>query len=172
MTSSAFYPIGTPGTPWGPAEVAAWRTLQSRKRSHADEVLGRIDALRGRFEVAEYGRLDYAPEQYPLHVVKNRDWDEALHHARRYDRRGLTALFPEAEWTIEYVNYTNVLVFPAVWAIRKWRRLRPAATQARAEDRLPSPWLNRRLHRVFVKLGQTRFPWPFGVSLILVARKR
>ena len=100
------------------------------------------------------------------------DWDEALHHFRRYDRRGLKALFPEAEWTIEYVNYTNVLVFPAVWAIRKWRRLRPAATQARAEDRLPSPWLNRRLHRVFVKLGQTRFPWPFGVSLILVARKR
>ena len=78
MISSAFYPIGTPGTPWGAAEVAAWRARQTRKRSHADEVQGRIEALRARFDVVEYGRLDVAPEHYPLLAVKSRDWNAAL----------------------------------------------------------------------------------------------
>src|SRR3954469_23371771 len=41
------------------------------------------------------------------------DWDEALHHHRRYDRRQLEALFPSEGWEIIYVNYTNVVVYPA-----------------------------------------------------------
>src|SRR3546814_784894 len=47
--------IGTPGTPWGDAERALWRSRQSRRRSYADDVLGAIDGLRGRFDVVEYG---------------------------------------------------------------------------------------------------------------------
>ena len=34
--------IGTPGTPWGPAERLAWRASQSRQRSYTDEVVARI----------------------------------------------------------------------------------------------------------------------------------
>ncbi|HNC24976.1 MAG TPA: class I SAM-dependent methyltransferase, partial [Opitutaceae bacterium] len=52
------------------------------------------------------------------------DWDEALHHFRRYHRPQLRALFPPEGWEVVYVNYTNVLVYPAVWLVRKWRRLR------------------------------------------------
>lgn len=106
------------------------------------------------------------------------DWDEALHHFRRYDRRQLRALFPPAEWDIVHVNYTNVLAYPAVWLIRKWRRLRSSTatvrptTTSRAEDRLPPGWLNRLLRASFVTLGRMRLPFPFGVSLLLVARKR
>ena len=33
MTHPAFYPIGTPGQAWGPAEVAAWREQLVRQRS-------------------------------------------------------------------------------------------------------------------------------------------
>jgi len=104
------------------------------------------------------------------------DWDVALHHYRRYQRRQLTALFDPAAWEILYVNYTNVVVFPAVWLVRKTRVLlarlgaRPAA--ARTEDRLPPAWLNALLRRVFVGLAKTRLPFPFGVSLLLVARRR
>ncbi len=108
------------------------------------------------------------------------DWDVALHHFRRYDRAQLRALFPADAWELVYVNYTNVAVYPAVWLVRKWRAWRPVKTAVRAgggeaartEDKIPPRWLNGILRTVFVGLAQWRVPFPFGVSLILVARRR
>jgi len=103
------------------------------------------------------------------------DWDEALHHFRRYHRRQLIELFPSSEWKICHVNYTNVVAYPAVWLLRKLRRLRKASLgrpQVRSEDKIPPGLLNDALKQLFVSLGRTRVPFPFGVSLILVARKR
>ena len=39
MTSHAFYPIGTPGQPWGDVEKAEWRSRQTRQRSYEADVL-------------------------------------------------------------------------------------------------------------------------------------
>lgn len=101
------------------------------------------------------------------------DWDVVLHHFRRYHRRQLGLLFPSSEWEIVHLNYTNVVVYPAVWAVRTWRRWFPAREGAvRSEDREPSAWINRLLRRMFVATGCMRMPFPFGVSLILVARRR
>jgi SAM-dependent methyltransferase len=104
------------------------------------------------------------------------DWDVGLHHFRRYDRAQLRALFPNEGWEVVYVNYTNVVVYPAVWLVRKWRAWRPvkpgAGVEARTEDRIPPGWLNGILRSVFVGMAQWRVPFPFGVSLILVARRR
>jgi SAM-dependent methyltransferase len=104
------------------------------------------------------------------------DWDEALHHFRRYNRAQLRALFPDTQWEIVHVNYTNVVVYPAVWLVRKWRRLTRKKDVndggLRAEDRAPSAWLNAVLRRMFVRLGTSSVPFPFGVSLLLLARKR
>lgn len=104
------------------------------------------------------------------------DWDVSLHHYRRYRRAQLRALFPSDSWTVEYVNYTNVVVYPAVWAVRKWRGLRHKLgwknDGARTEDHLPPPWLNDTLREIFVGLARSRFPFPIGVSLILVAKKK
>ncbi len=104
------------------------------------------------------------------------DWDVALHHHRRYDRAQLAALFPPDEWEIVHVNYTNVIVFPAVWVIRKGRavlrRFAPDQSAARSEDRVPPQWLNSVLRSVFVGMARARVPFPFGVSLLLVARRR
>jgi ubiquinone/menaquinone biosynthesis C-methylase UbiE len=100
------------------------------------------------------------------------DWDVALHHYRRYDRRGLAALFPSENWEIIHINYTNVAVFPVVWLVRKWRQW-TGAKGGRAEDALPPRWLNRLLQFVFVRTGRvSAVPFPFGVSLLLVARKK
>lgn len=102
------------------------------------------------------------------------DWDVALHHFRRYERRQLCALFPEPDWKIVHVNYTNVVVYPMVWAIRQWRgwRNRPAvAPLSRSEDKIPPAWLNRALRTVFVGTALSRMRFPFGVSLMLVARR-
>ncbi len=98
------------------------------------------------------------------------DWDVSLHHYRRYSRPQLTALFPPGEWDLLHVNYTNVAVYPAVWAVRKWRRVFPART--RTEDREPPGWINAGLQRLFVGPAMWRLPLPIGVSLVLVARRR
>ncbi len=101
------------------------------------------------------------------------DWDVSLHHYRRYSRPQLRALFPSSEWDIVYANYTNVAVYPAVWLLRRWRRWFPAKQGAeRAEDRVPSAWLNRVLRWSFVAPSFWPMPFPFGVSLLLVARRR
>src|SRR5882724_9150432 len=94
------------------------------------------------------------------------DWDEALHHYRRYDRAQLQALFPAAEWEILHANYTNVVVYPAVWLVRKWRRLTArrgapsGAGPARSEDQLPPAWLNALLQGIFVRTARVRVPFP------------
>jgi hypothetical protein len=40
--SASFYPIGTPGTPWGEAERAAWKAQAKIQRFYQEEVLGKI----------------------------------------------------------------------------------------------------------------------------------
>lgn len=101
------------------------------------------------------------------------DWDVSLHHYRRYSRLQLRALFPPEQWEVLHVNYTNVAVYPAVWLVRRWRRLFPSpAGTVRTEDRLPSRWLNALLRELFVRPALWRVPFPFGVSLLLVARRR
>jgi Succinylglutamate desuccinylase / Aspartoacylase family len=72
------YPIGEPGLPWGEAEVAAWLSAQTVKRSYEADVLHAIDALRSRYEVLQYGRLDHHPGRYPLFALKSRDWRKTL----------------------------------------------------------------------------------------------
>jgi ubiquinone/menaquinone biosynthesis C-methylase UbiE len=103
------------------------------------------------------------------------DWDDALHHYRRYDRAQLRALFAEPDWEIVYLNYTNVLVFPIAWLVRKTRWLRARLgwrARGRSEDRVPPRWLNALLRGTFVRMARSRVPFPFGVSLVLVARRR
>jgi SAM-dependent methyltransferase len=107
------------------------------------------------------------------------DWDVALHHHRRYDRRQLTRLFATADWELVHVNYTNTAPYPLVWLVRKWRQAFPPKTRsgergdrARVEDRTPPAPVNSILRWLFVTMGKSRLPMPFGVSLILVARRR
>ena len=83
----AAYPIGTPGTAWGPVERSAWRAGTKVQRSYADEVVAKIDALRGDFDVEKYGELDYEVEgggaALPLFAVKTRGWDKAKPTVRK-----------------------------------------------------------------------------------------
>ncbi len=103
------------------------------------------------------------------------DWDVGLHHFRRYSRPGLRKLFEDAAtWEIVHVNYTNVAIFPLVWLARKGRLWRKSAGQEgrRTEDVVPPHWINSLLRSLFVGFGKLRIPFPFGVSLLLVARRR
>jgi hypothetical protein len=132
VTNQAPYPIGTPGLPWGKAEVATWLSRQSPKRSYQADVLRAIEALSSRFDVVQYGRLDYHPDKYPLFAIKSRGWRESLPLAlvtggvHGYETSGVHgALRFVDRHAAAYENRVNLLVAPCVspWAyemIHRW----------------------------------------------------
>lgn len=134
MNSPANYPIGTPGTAWGAAEVAEWRALQRRQRSYQDEVLSAIDALRSRFDLLQYGHLDHDPARYPLYAIKSRDWREELPivlvtgGVHGYETSGVHgALRFLDRHAQDYAGRVNLIVAPCLspWAyemIHRWNR--------------------------------------------------
>lgn len=102
-------------------------------------------------------------------------WDVSLFHHRRYTRREIEALFDPARWEVIHSTYTNVFAYPAVLFSRKWQQWTNAHSDQgrRIEDRVPTPWLNWFLRFLYVAPAKTSwFPAPFGVSLLLVARRR
>lgn len=101
------------------------------------------------------------------------DWDVGLQHYRRYERPQLADLFDEERWEVVHTNYTNVIVFPLVWMIRRLQQGRTSNEgTTRREDQVPSKLINAVLKWQFVRLAMSWLPMPFGVSLVLVARRR
>lgn len=145
------YPIGTPGQPWGDAEKAAWRSRQLRRRSYADDVLSVVDRLRERFDVVQYGELDYGPgERYPLYAVRSRDWNDALPvvlvtgGVHGYETSGVHgALRFLDDHGQDHAGRINLLVVPCVspWAyerIHRWNALAIDPNRSFREDS-PAP---------------------------------
>jgi SAM-dependent methyltransferase len=102
------------------------------------------------------------------------DWDVCLHHRRRYHRADLLRLCALPEVEVLRCAYFNSAVLPAIALVRAWRKVRPPrAGEERAEDRIPTGWLNGLLYRVMVT--PARCGWfypPAGVSLLAVLRRR
>ncbi|WP_221029763.1 class I SAM-dependent methyltransferase [Actomonas aquatica] len=111
----------------------------------------------------------------PAFMLLWSEWDEVLHHFRRYRLAQLRALFPAEDWVIEHTNYTNTLAFPAVLLLRRGRSLLRKiglGKSVRSEDRVPPAWINRFARWAFVTPAVRGLWAPFGVSAILVARRR
>ena len=75
---NSFHPIGTPGVAWGATERAQWLAQQRKLRSFADDVETRIERLAARFELVEYGQLDYPPDRYRQLALRSRGWRDGL----------------------------------------------------------------------------------------------
>jgi SAM-dependent methyltransferase len=101
------------------------------------------------------------------------DWDEALHHRRRYTRKQFLALIQQPGLEVLRCVYFNTVVFPFVALIRMSRKLwSPIPGRERAEDRIPSPWLNSLLFQALVKPACWQwFHPPIGVALLAVIRR-
>ena len=133
---NAPYPIGTAGQPWGDAEREQWRSHQRVKRSYASDVLAAVERLRARFDVEQYGELDYPPDRYPLFAIKSRDWRAELPVAlitggvHGYETSGVHGAlqFVERHGT-EYAGRVNLLVIPCVspWGYERIHRWNPNA---------------------------------------------
>lgn len=137
MSTPSTPSIGTPGQPWGAAEKARWRALQAKKRSYADEVLARIEAQRGAFDLVQYGELDWGEDgRYPLFALRSRGWDDALPVAlvtggvHGYETSGVHgALLFAARDAAAYAGCANLLIAPCVspWAYERIHRWNPLA---------------------------------------------
>ena len=104
------------------------------------------------------------------------DWDVALHHFRRYNRRSLLEVIPRDAFEVVHINYVNVVAFPLVWLVRKWRALKAkcgAKVDSRSEDNIPPGPINALLRWSFVwPACQSLIPFPIGVGLIAVLRRK
>ncbi len=147
-TTSSPYPIGTPGVAWGPAEVATWRSLQIRQRSYDADVLTVIERLRERFDVMEYGVLDYALDRYPLFAIKSRDWRDELPTVlvtggvHGYETSGVHgALQFVDQQATNYAGRVNLIVAPCVspWAYERIHRWNMHAVDPNRSFRDDSP---------------------------------
>ncbi|HEX6833165.1 MAG TPA: M14 family metallocarboxypeptidase [Rudaea sp.] len=148
MMTTAFYPIGTPGQPWGAAEKAQWLSSQVRRRRYSDDVVAAIDRLRRRFDVVEYGEVRYGDERYPLFAVRSRDWNDALANVlvtggvHGYETSGVHgALRFLDRHAAGYAGKVNLLVVPCVspWAYERIHRWNADAIDPNRSFRVDSP---------------------------------
>ena len=148
MTQSIPNPIGTAGVPWGPEEIAEWRSRQVPRRSYQEDVVDVVDRLRARFDVVEYGRLDDGVHVYPLFAIRSRDWNDALPVAlvtggvHGYETSGVHgALQFVDQHAADYAGRVNLLVAPCVspWAYERVYRWNAHAIDPNRSFRDDSP---------------------------------
>jgi hypothetical protein len=125
------YPIGTPGVAWGEPERELWRSRQTQRRSYSSEVLTRIDRLAARFDVQEYGQLEYPPDRYRLLALRSREWRDDLPvvlitgGVHGYETSGVHGALQFLEQrAADYARKINLLVAPCVspWAYERIQR--------------------------------------------------
>jgi hypothetical protein len=148
VTTSAPYPIGTPGTPWGAAERAQWLSRQVRHRSYSDDVVKAVERLSNRFDVEVYGQLDYPPDHYRLFAVRSRNWRDDLPVAlvtggvHGYETSGVHGALQFLDRrAADYANKINLLVAPCVsaWAYERIHRWNANAIDPNRSFRENSP---------------------------------
>ena len=101
------------------------------------------------------------------------DWDEVLHHRRRYTKRSLIPVLLQPGVRLLHCAYFNSAALLPVALVRWYRKLRPAGLNSvRMEDRIPPKLLNRALYHLLVGPACSRwFPAPIGVSLIAILER-
>ena len=148
MNPSTIHSIGTPGQPWGQAEKTLWLSRQARKRSYETDVLSVVDRLRDRFDMVEYGRLDYAPESFPLFAIRSRGWREDLPYAlvtggvHGYETSGVHGALQFVDMhAADYAGRVNLLIAPCIspWAYERIHRWNPLAIDPNRSFRENSP---------------------------------
>ncbi|ENC6720731.1 M14 family metallocarboxypeptidase [Vibrio harveyi] len=136
MKSGYTYPIGTPGQSWGEAERKAWREQRDVKRSYQEEVVTKINALRERFDVEQYGALSYDEARFPLFCIKTRNWDAAkpvvlvTGGVHGYETSGVHGALKFVDMQAErYAEHFNIVVAPCVspWGYEVINRWNPNA---------------------------------------------
>lgn len=148
MTSEHFYPIGTPGQPWGAAERVAWFESCTVKRSYQDEVLGRLGDLDPSLGVERYGALPLDRDRYPLLAARTArptseaPWALITGGVHGYETSGVQgALDFLRSHAADYAGRVNFLIAPCVspWGYEVIHRWNPNAVDPNRSFTAPSP---------------------------------
>jgi len=150
--STAPYPIGTPGTPWGAAEKHAWLTRQQKKRSYAEDVIAPLEArLPAQAELFQYGTLDYEAlglGTYPLFALRSRDWNDdrpgvlVTGGVHGYETSGVQGAL---QWLAQdfhhHAGAINLLLLPCIspWGYETINRWNPHALDPNRQFKSESP---------------------------------
>ncbi len=128
------YPIGSIDQAWNDNDKAEWLSQQVLKRPYQDEVLDKLEPLKKEFEIEKYGALSYAPEKYPLFLVKTRDWQPHKPNVlitggvHGYETSGVQGAIRFLETAaLKYSEHFNILVAPCVspWGYETINRWNP-----------------------------------------------
>ena len=98
--------------------------------------------------------------------------DDVSHHRRRYTLPQLTARVREAGFEIERATYANITFFPPILAGRAFMKL--TGIKPESENNITISALNGFLGKLFgaERYWLKNFNFPFGVSIVIVARKK
>ena len=116
---------------WGASERAQWLSQQRKRRSYADEVVTRVERLAARFDIEEYGQLDYPPDHYrqlalrSREALENRPWVLVTGGVHGYETSGVHGALQFLEdRSADYTQRINLLVAPCVspWAFERIHR--------------------------------------------------
>lgn len=136
MNEKQTYPIGTPGKKWGASEKAEWFDRQSIKRHYSEEVLLKLEALEGQFDIEQYGALACSPDRYPLYLVKTRHQKPEKPDVlitggvHGYETSGVQGAIRFLETRAQdYAGQFNIFVAPCLspWGYETINRWNPAA---------------------------------------------
>ena len=92
--------------------------------------------------------------------------DKIVHTRERYTKKKLSKLLHEAGFSIEKITYTNTFLFPFVYGMRK---LKTSGSDIEEKNSIKGKVLQKILEFEAFLLSWINFP--FGVSLIAIARK-
>jgi hypothetical protein len=120
-----------------------------KRRSYADDVLSAIDGFRGRFDVVQYGELDYGADgRFPLFAVRDRAWRDGLPvmlvngGVHGYETSGVHGALRFIDAHLAgYAGRANVLVAPCVspWGYERIQRWNADALDPNRNFRADSP---------------------------------
>jgi hypothetical protein len=128
------FPIGTPGVAWGPEEKLQWKArVGEPKRTYQQEVLAKLEPLKAKFDVFQYGALNYIDAQrFPLFAVRSRNWQSNKPNVlitggvHGYETSGVQGAIMFIQTRMEeYSQHFNIIVAPCVspWGyevVQRW----------------------------------------------------
>lgn len=136
MNTQTPYPIGTAGQKWNDNDRQAWRESTQVKRLYSEEVLPKIEALKARFNVEQYGALSYDESRFPLFCIKSNSWNDnkptvlISGGVHGYETSGVQGALLFADQHLDaYSEHFNIVIAPCVspWGYETINRWNPLA---------------------------------------------
>jgi hypothetical protein len=125
----------TQASPWTQIEKENWFKEQLIQRSYLEEVVSKLNKLKEKFEISQYGSLSLNPHIYPLFLIKTKNFDPLKRTVlitggvHGYETSGVhgALLFMEKH-VMNYSSKFNFICAPCIspWAyetVNRWNNL-------------------------------------------------